>query len=54
MNHRKKNKGHRTYKIIKSTQVIAMAICPTIVHFTTQRGSRGRNREDPGNEVDQA
>ena len=31
----RKNRGHRMSKIVKSTQVRAMAICPIIVHFTT-------------------
>ena len=37
----KKRRGHRTSKIAKSNQsysnVIAMAICPIIVHFSTKR-----------------
>ena len=35
----KKSRGHRTSKIVKSSQTycIAMVICPIIVHFSTKR-----------------
>ena len=33
--YQKKNRAHRTSKIVKSSKVMAMAICPIIVHSIT-------------------